>query len=283
MRRVGHVADSVQENTTTELPIPGSPTERNTPTPEPQPGPEVEPISQETQGSQGSFSALINYELCASQNTVLAPPSRAPSPLSPEEQRKSRADLLRTRLCFGIYKVKTNQVEKPSTEIIATWESSFSGSTDASASMTFTSSGEKDEHRVPNINRSPARRDPQPAFITANLDPLRPIGKLTPAPILLPPTTSSRIVHEYDMPSSPPPGEAPNMISQLRSPTKQPQDYTTPVNQSPRSQNPEDDSRDGSAQSGLRKMQRFQEGDLTSSAVKGNAAKGLMQLMAGKR
>lgn len=152
--------------------------------------------------------------------------------------------------------------------------------------MTITSSGEfNDEHRVPNINRSPARRDPQPAFITANLDPFRPIGKLTPAPILLPPTTSSRIVHDYDMPSSPPPGETPKLISpaQLRSPTKQPQDYTTPVNQSPQSQKPDDDSRDGSAQSGLRKMQRFQEGDLTSSAVKGNAAKGLMQLMAGKR
>ncbi|KAF1971328.1 hypothetical protein BU23DRAFT_471498 [Bimuria novae-zelandiae CBS 107.79] len=227
--------------TTVDLPVPGSPTERNTPTPEP------EPVSQDTQGSQNSFSALINYDLCASQNSVQAPPSCAPSLPAPVEEKKSRAELLRTRLGFGIYKVKTNQVQKRSTEIISTWESSFSEATDASTSMAVTSSGEsKDAHHVPNINVSPVRRDPQPVFIKANLDPLRPIGnlKLTPAPRL---------------------------------------NYATPVNQSPRSERGDSDSREGSAQSGLRKMQRFQEGELTSSAVKGNAAKGLMQLMAGKR
>ena len=271
MRRVRHVANSCQENTSSAyLPVPGSPTERNTPTPEP----ELEPVHEiiNSQGSQNSFSALINYDLCASQNSALPPPppARLPTPPTPEQERKSRAELLRTRLGFGIYKVKTNQVEKRSTEIISMWESSSSDPADAS-----TSAESKDTHNVSSINRSA-----QPVFIKANLDPFRPIGKLTPAPILLPPTTSSRIIHDYDMPSSPPRVVSPE---QLRSPAKQRLDYTTPVNQSPRSEKTDADSKDGSAQSGLRKMQRFQDSELTSSAVKGNAAKGLMQLMAGKR
>lgn len=273
MRRVLHVANSCQDTTATDLLLPGSPTERNTPTPEP----ELEPVHDaiNSQGSQNSFSALINYDLCASQQSVIPPPARLPSPPTPEQERKSRAELLRTRLGFGIYKVKTNQVEKRSTDIISMWESSFSDPADASMS------GEsKDMQRVHNINRSPTRPDPQPVFIKANLDPFRPIGKLTPAPVLLPPTTSSRIIHEYDMPSSPPRVVSPE---QLRSPAKQRLDYTTPINQSPRSEKTDGDSKDGSAQSGLRKMQRLQESELTSSAVKGNAAKGLMQLMAGRR
>ncbi|KAJ4360721.1 uncharacterized protein N0V89_001288 [Didymosphaeria variabile] len=270
-------------NTTSDLPVPGSPTERNSPTPEPEHMHEAV-NSQDTQGTNNSFSALIDFDLCASQNSVQAPASRAPSPPSPVlEENNSRADLLRTRLCFGIYKVKTNQVTKSGSDIISTWESSFYHATDASTSMAITSfDGSKDVHQVPDITISSARRDHQPVFVKANLDPFRPIGnlKLTPAPVLLPTATSSRILHDYDMPSSPPQVISPE---QLRSPVKQRLDYATPVNQSPRSERAEDDVGDGSAQSGLRKLQRFQEGELTSSAVKGNAAKGLMQLMAGKR
>ncbi|KAL1600485.1 hypothetical protein SLS60_006871 [Paraconiothyrium brasiliense] len=273
----------VRSNTTSDLPVPGSPTERNTPTPEPE---HVHDMvnSQDTQGTNNSFSALVNFDLCASQNSVQVPASRAPSPPSPVlEEKRSKADLLRTRLCFGIYKVKTNQVTKSGSDIISTWESSFYKATDASTSMGITSiDGSKDVYQVPDITTSSARRDPQPVFIKANLDPFRPIGnlKLTPAPVLLPTATSSRILHDYDMPSSPPQVVSPE---QLRSPVKQRLDYATPVNQSPGSERAEDDIQDGSAQSGLRKLQRFQEGELTSSAVKGNAAKGLMQLMAGKR
>jgi hypothetical protein len=263
--------------------VPGSPTERNTPTPEPEPMPDAI-NSQDTQGTNTSFSALVDYDLCASQHIVQPAPSRAPSPPSPVvEEKKSRAELLRTRLGFGIYKVKTNQVAKSGTDIISTWESSYYEPTDASTSIAIPSfDGSKDAHRVPDVAISSTRRDPQPVFIKANLDPLRPIGnlKLTPAPILLPTATSSRILHDYDMPSSPPQDGSPE---QLRSPVKQRLDYATPVDQSPRSERAENELSDGSAQSGLRKLQRFQEGELTSSAVKGNAAKGLMQLMAGKR
>ncbi|KAJ4304668.1 hypothetical protein N0V90_000195 [Kalmusia sp. IMI 367209] len=263
------------EHYVVDLPVPGSPTERNTPTPEPDP-------SQDAQGSQSSFSAFINYGACASQNSVQAPPS---PPTLVEEEKKSRAELLRTRLGFGIYKVKTNQVGKSETDIIAHWESSFSGPTDAT-SMAVTSSRDSETyHQIPNPSASPAHRDPQPVFIKANLDPFRPIGnlKLTPAPVLLPTATSSRILHDYQMPSSPPQAISPE---QLMSPVKQMASYSTPVHQRPRMEterDEDDDERDGSAQDGLRRMQRFQEGELTSSAVKGNAAKGLMQLMAGKR
>lgn len=265
--------------------MPGSPTERNTPTPEPDHVFDLD-NSQGTQASNNSFSALIDYDLCASQTN---PPA---APL--EDEKKSRAELLRTRLGFGIYKVKTNQVEKRSTDIISSWESSFSATADASSSMPITSSGEsKDAYRVPNTNISPVRRDSQPVFVQANLDPFRPIGKLnlpegpqqlgnmslTPAPFLPPPEVFRRL-HEYDFPSSPPQVISP---AQLRSPIKERLNYATPANQSPGSEKADSDLRDGSAQSGIRKMQRFQEGELTSSAVKGNAAKGLMQLMAGKR
>lgn len=197
--------------------------------------------------------------------------------------KKSRAELLRTRLGFGIYKVKTNQIAKSGSDIISSWETSYYDPTDASTPMVMPSfDGSRDAYQVPDITISSAKRDPQPVFIKANLDPFRPIGnwKLTPAPILLPTATSSRILHDYDMPSSPPHVVSPE---QLRSPVKQRLDYATPVNQSPKSDRAEQDFSDGSAQSGLRKLQRFQEGDLSSSAVKGNAAKGLMQLMAGKR
>lgn len=271
-----------QNSTTVDLPVPGSPTERNTPTPEP------EPVlgavnSQDTQGINNSFSALVDFDLCASQTSVQAPASRAPSPPSPVvAERKHRAELLRTRLGFGIYKVMTNQVAKSGSDIISTWESSFSERIDASSADITSFDGTKDAQQMPDVALSSTRRDPQPVFIKANLDPFRPIGnlKLTPAPVLLPTATSSRILHDYDMPSSPPQVVSPD---QLRSPVKQRLDYATPVNQSPGSERAEDDVRDGSAQSGLRKLQRFQEGELTSSAVKGNAAKGLMQLMAGKR
>ncbi|KAL5445624.1 hypothetical protein PMIN07_008972 [Paraphaeosphaeria minitans] len=270
-------------NTTIDLPVPGSPTERNTPTPEPEPQHEAID-SQDTQGTNNSFSALVNYDLCASQQSVQPAPSRAPSPPSPVvEGKKSRAELLRTRLGFGIYKVKTNQIAKRGSDIISSWETSYYEPTDAYTSMAIPSfDGSRDAYQVPDITTSSTKRDPQPVFIKASLDSFRPIGnlKLTPAPVLLPTATSSRILHDYDMPSSPPHVVSPE---QPRSPVKQRRDYATPVNQSPRSERAENDFSDGSAQSGLRKLQRFQEGELTSSAVKGNAAKGLMQLMAGKR
>lgn len=239
--------------------MPGSPTERNTPTPEP----EIEQWP-DTQGSQNSFSAFINYGACASQNSQQPP--REPSPPAPvENERKDRAALLRTRLGFGIYKVKTNQVDKSGTDIITRWESSDAAS--------------KAKSTKPNTHMQPPESAAsKPVFIKANLDPFRPIAslKLTGGPVLLPTATSSHLITDYSVPSSPPQA-AP---SRSASPAKRGYRHCTPVNQC--AEGSEDD-REGTAQDGLRRMQRFQEGELTSSAVKGNAAKGLMQLMAGRR
>lgn len=260
--------------------MPGSPTERNTPTPEPDGLLEVA-NSQDTQASKESFSMFVNYGACESQN------SDQPQPPAVEE-KKSRVDLLRTRLGFGMYKVKTKQIATSGSEIIANYEAlSSSTATDVSASTAITSSAESTtEHTVPSIALSPARRDPQPVFIEANLDPFRPIGKLTPAPVLLPTAVSSRLIQDYYMPSSPPQVVSPE---QLNSPVRQKSSYRTPVPKRVRTdevlEEEEEEDREETVEERLLRLQekRFQQGDLTSSVVKGNAAKGLLELMAGKR
>jgi hypothetical protein len=262
-RRVQHVSNTVQDLTSVDLPTPGSPTERNTPSPEP----EVLPAganSQNTQTSEYSFSNFINTELLGSQ-TENAEQEKPPAPV--EEAKKSRAELLRTRLRFGYYKVETNQVDKRGSEVISTWESSSPESNDASMSAPITSSVESAKsHRVPNITLSPVRRDAHPVFVEANLDPFRPIGKLTPAPVLLPTAVSSRMNYDYHLPSSPPQAASPQHVSpeQLMSPVRQKRRRTEEA--------AEEETVQGRLQS------RLQEGDLTSSAVKGNAANGLLQL-----
>ena len=92
----------------------------------------------------------------------------------------------------------------------------------------------------------------------------------------------------YDMPSSPP-NEQPKCVNpeQIFSPTRKfnAASYETP-DQSPvmRRVRGDEASEEGSAVSArMQGEKRFEGGDLTSSAVKGNAAKGLMQLMNGRR
>ncbi|EAT80766.1 hypothetical protein HBH56_161440 [Parastagonospora nodorum] len=151
------------ENNPVALADPGSPTERNTPTPEPEP-------VQNSQKSNQSFSDFLNYELCASQKSeqVASADGPAPAPTSaPTEQpKKTRAENMRTRLKFALYKVRTNQEAKRGKDII----SSFEASSPPSASM-----------EVPNITVSSPQ--PQPVFVKANLDPFRPIGKLGQPPV----------------------------------------------------------------------------------------------------
>jgi hypothetical protein len=127
---------------------------------------------------------------------------------------------------------------------------------------------------VPTITHSPAQRDAQPVFVEANLDPFRPIGKLTPAPVLLPTAVSSRMNYDYHLPSSPPQAISPE---QLMSPVRQEPSYRTPVPKRIRT-----DEKIGEDASSSRLQSRFQEGDLTSSAVKGSAANGLLQLSHGR-
>lgn len=278
--RVRRVANTAQETTTVDLFAPGSPTERDTSL-EPDNQPDIE-NSQDTQASKESFSAFINYGACASQPTDHSQPQ---PPL--EEAKKSRAEILRARLGLGIYKVKTNQVSKRGLDIISSWEATSSLETaSASISTAVTSSAESIPQPLPSFTLSPAPQDSQPVFVKANLDPFRPIGKLTPAPVLLPTAVSSRMLHDYHMPSSPPQAVSPE---QLMSPAKKEASYTTPVpkrtkldgERSEGEDEAEEEEREDTVEERLQK--RFREGDLTSSAVKGHAAKGLMELMAGKR
>jgi hypothetical protein len=223
--------DTHQENNPVGLADPGSPTERNTPTPEP------EPI-QQSQKSNQSFSDFLNYELCASQKSDQGPAEStrtvAPQPAS-AEPKKSRAEILRTRLKFGLYKVKTHQETKKGKDII----SSFEASSSPSASM-----------EVPNITISSPHRD-MPVFVKANLDPFQPIGKLGRPPIQF------AIPTEIYDPNPPPPQiEEHHDVEVLESAHQRLQRLKT---------------------------ESYRASNLVNSAVKGNAAVGLLELMSGRR
>ncbi|KAH7082200.1 hypothetical protein FB567DRAFT_100155 [Paraphoma chrysanthemicola] len=281
MRLTTAAMQQYTENNPVGLADPGSPTERNTPTPEP------EPI-QDSQKSNQSFSDLLNYELCASQKSDHAPvepaPTSVPTSAPAEDRRKSRAELLRTRLKFGLYKVKTNQASKSARDIISTFEASASSDALASSSTTMTSSAESlSTPRVPDITISSPRREP--VFVKANLDPFRPIGKLGQPPVQfgIPKDgtqVSSRMIQPYDLSSSPPGPVLPQSIS--------PEQLMSPVKQQLRLGEHDDaDIEEGAAAAHRRlqclKDQSYYASDPTSNAVKGNAAVGLLELMHSRR
>ncbi|KAF2264927.1 hypothetical protein CC78DRAFT_616320 [Lojkania enalia] len=249
----------------------GSPTEPNTPTPEVD---DDFPVSQE---SQQSFSMFVNYNACESQQSehpvVEAPPL--------VEEKKSRAELLKLRLGFGIYKVKTNQVAKTGAEILSTWEttSSLDPSLNASTLTAVTSSvAPMDSTLIPSITLSPAQRDV--THVVANIDPSNTFPKLVGGPVLLPTAYSSRMIHDFHLPSSPP-NAHPTSVSpqQLVSPKK----YRTPVAKRVRTE--ADENREETVEERLQRIreERYYDGDLTSSVVKGHAAKGLLELMSGRK
>ncbi|KAF1828356.1 hypothetical protein BDW02DRAFT_538306 [Decorospora gaudefroyi] len=275
------------ENNPIGLTDPGSPTERATPSPEPEP-------VQASQKSNQSFSDLLNYEMCASQKSEQAislEPASVPAP-APVEEKKSRAEQLRTRLKFGLYKVKTNQVSKRDVDIIGTYEADASYSSDAlhaSKSTAMTSSGESlGSHQVPNITVSSPRREQGPIFVKANIDPYGPIKKLGPAPILAMPTgnepVSTRMIHAYDFSSSPPDVELPKSVSpnQLMSPVRQRANYQIPPESRMRTGEHDAEHLDSREETRHERLQRLKqlhyEDGLASSCVKGNAAEGLLQL-----
>ena len=262
--------------------VPGSPTERNTPTPER----DFEPIPN-SQTSNQSFSDFVNYGLCASQKSQHdLPPTSTPS----LDRKKSRAQLLRTRLNFATYKVKTNQVSKRGSDIISTWETKLSSSSDGPDAAMLTSFAES-VSRVPDITVSSPRRDP--VFVKANLDPFRPISALGPAPIQFQPPTeaapvSSRTIHDYHPGSSPP--AAPFQSSspeQLMSSKREPGSATPTSKQAQASEHEYGQDASTSGQGGESKHDRlqrlkgraFQDSDLANNVVKGNAAEGLIELM----
>lgn len=267
----------MQSNNPVGLADPGSPTERATPTPSPpSPEPHLLPQSQSQSqpfpDSQKSFSEFLDYGLCASQQsehgTSLPAPKPAPKTPTSAPAHKSRAQLLRTRLTFAKYKVRTNQASKPSREVLSDYELSSSpdalrtsASTAAYTTSVDTLTGAA--QRVPNITiSSPSRA---PVFVRANLDPFVPIGALGQPPVsFVPPAANTgveaRVVEGYEVGSSPP--------VQSISPAV----LTSPA-------------REG--ESKHERLARLKEQAYRdNSSVQGNAgnaAKGLLELMSGRR
>lgn len=278
------------QNSPADLAGPGSPTERNTPTPEPE-------MVQNSQKSNQSFSDLLDYGMCASQKSEHGIPLESaskPTPkLTPIEARKARAEQLRTRLKFGLYKITTNQVGKRDAEIISTFESraSYSSGT-RDGSRTTTRAPYTDSHRVPNITISSPRRDADVVLIKANLDPYRPISKLGAAPVLFPPpsernpdTSPSYHTTGYDAVSYPPGVGLAKSVSpqQLTSPARpRPNPHTSPVgayddtDMHPTHASPQQTRERWDPQPYL-------DPSITASAVKDNAAEGLIELMSSTR
>jgi hypothetical protein len=233
--------------------------------------PEPEPI----QDSQKSFSEFLDYGFCASQQSEhgIAVPAPKPAPKTPVSAAaaaapRSRAQLLRTRLNFAKYKVRTNQATKRTSDVLSDWELSSSPDalrTSGYNTMPVTRSADylaTPEAGVPNITvSSPSRH---PVFVKANLDPFRPIGALGPAPVhFAPPQHStgaeSRVVEGYEVGSSPPVESV--SPTELESPSR---------------------GREGETKH--ERLQRLKEQSWReSSAVQGNAAKGLLELMSGRR
>ncbi|KAL6157751.1 hypothetical protein ACJBU6_03574 [Exserohilum turcicum] len=276
-------ADAIQkhtENNPIGLADPGSPTERATPSPSPEPE-----AMHASQKSNQSFSDFLNYEMCASQKSDHA----KLAPLVAEEKKRSRAEQLRTRLKFGLYKVKTNQVSKRDVDIIAPFEASSMYSSNPLASTTMTSSGDS---RVPNITVSSPRREQGPVFVQANLDPFRPISKLGPAPVQFAPPqggmVSSRTI-EYEITSSPPGTDLPKSVTpeELTSPMQQRNHYQMASEPRRRGGEHGADSnvREESARERLQRLrqQQYLEETPSSIRVQGDAAEGLLQLMQNSR
>jgi hypothetical protein len=233
--------------------------------------------SQPLPDSQKSFSEFLDYALCASQQSehgVAVPGPKSTSNPEPTSKNptsapanNSHAQLLRTRLTFAKYKVNTNQVSKPSREILSDFELSSSPDMPRTSNDAYLTSAEHlapaATQRVPDITiSSPSRH---PVFVKANLDPFRPIGSLGLPPVsFAPPTQSSaieqRVVEGYDVRSSPPVQSV--SPAALMSPTHG------------------EESKHERLQ--RLKEQKWKENSSTTGTA-GSAAKGLMELMSGRR
>jgi len=176
-------------------------------------------------------------------------------------------------------------------DIISTFESKSPAITNShgSAQSTANASRPYDDRYasaqgVPDITVS----SPKAKFVQVNLDPFRPIGKLGQPPIHFAAPKdgtqiSSRTVHGYDDLSPSPEEQLPQSISpeQLR--------ITSGTTMSSSLGEHDDEDIEEGAVAAHRRLQRMKEqsyeagGDLTSSAVKGNAAFGLLELMSGRR
>jgi hypothetical protein len=310
-RRVCHVANQQQllkiDNT------PGSPTEPNTPSnheddmehlqlPDSTQDGSNSQVSQASQVSISQFfdfdSSLVETAIEVQKEPVIEPPRKAAVEAQKglvvePPRKKSRAELLRLNLGMGMHKIKTNQVSKRGKDIISTWESisSSKSSMDTSSSFALTTSIDSSTSQ----SVSPVKVASKDDFRTysANLDPGRPItgrpiGSHGFAPVHFPVPDSKvaaapiRSCMLY-APSSPPTSISPD---QLMSPVRAVPDYRTAVSEEIQAidEDYEDEGRDMQVEQLHRlREQRFEEGGLMNSVVKGDAARGLLGLMTAKR
>ncbi|KAF2502585.1 hypothetical protein BU16DRAFT_576568 [Lophium mytilinum] len=256
------------------------------------PEPEA-PVSQET---NVSFSSLVNYnpDGSSSQARVSPPPQEVPEPSPPVNtsntaaptERKQRAEALRLRLRMAMYKVQTNQTEIPLANLklpasSATTKPLSANSPKPSTLTTETSISTTDSSltstsTVPSITFSRALSSPAAKPPTKL--------QLLPAPILLPTAYSSRFITEAGIFPSSPPGSISPSQTHIHPPDLSPShSFVTPIAQrrafEQLSSPPGSAERVGGVNTGLRLNRRFEEGELTSSVVKGRAASGLIELM----
>jgi hypothetical protein len=169
-------------------------------------------------------------------------------------------------------------------DIISTFEAGASSDALASSSTAMTSSADSlSTSRVPDITVSSPQREP--VFVKANLDPFRPIGRLGQPPVQFDvpkdgTQVSSRMIQAYDLSSSPPGPVLPQSIS--------PEQLMSPVKHQQRLGEYDDADIEEGAAAAHRRLQQLKDqsyyaGDLTSSAIKGNAAVGLLELMNSRR
>ena len=201
-----------------------SPTEPNTPS-----------DNDDSQGSSSerkSFSSLINYDPSSQTTTNFV------------FKTVSHAELLKLRLRVAMYKVRTNQVYVPFTDL------RIENSSRARTKET----SEAVEEAVAAL-----RREAQEVSARA----LRPIPKLLPAPLLRPTAYSSRMIYETNIPSSPPVAASPERLPVSAGGVSTPQREVHQLSSPPDSEE---------------RLERPAEQDLTSSVVKGRVAEGLLGL-----
>jgi hypothetical protein len=292
---------------------PGSPTEPNTPSNHED---DVEHLqlpdstqdggsSQVSQASQVSISQFFDFDssLVETAVQVQKEPAIEPKrkvaveaqkgPVVEPPRKKSKVELLRLNLGMGMHKIKTNQVSKRGKDIISTWESTTSSksSLDTSSSLTLTTSTDSSTSQ----SISPAKAASKDDFRTysANLDPGRPItgrpfGSHGFAPVRFPVPDSKVAAAPIRSCMLYGPSSSPTSISpdQLMSPVRPVSNYRTAVSQNIRTI--DDDYEDAAKAMEVEQLhrlreQRFEEGGVMSSAVKGDAARGLLGLMTAER
>ncbi|TKA65173.1 hypothetical protein B0A49_04838 [Cryomyces minteri] len=161
-----------------------------------------------------SFSSLIDYDPGAeleaqrrlsedSEDLLPAMRERA----SDLTTMTSHVEILRLRLRVAIYKVRTNQIHTPLSQLLLPFQQNGSQSRAEGLASRLDSS----PNAIPKLTHSPSTEAALPPIPTITISPSKAastrtttIPKLLPAPILRPTAYSSRHITESYMPSSPP-------------------------------------------------------------------------------